>query len=79
MVAEILIEAACPRETGTAEGKVAACSPGTGTAVADELVRVGLPAILEQDQLVRVGLPVKAGRGVQAGSIRSGDGHRLRP
>jgi hypothetical protein len=30
--------------------------------VADELVRVELPAILEQDQLVRVGLPVKAAR-----------------
>ncbi len=68
VVAEVLIEATCPTETGTAEGKEGAWSPGTGTALADELVRVGLPAILEQDQLVRVGLPVKAGRGVQAGS-----------
>jgi hypothetical protein len=57
-----------PTTAGKAEGKVGACSSGTGTAVADELVRVGLPAILEQDQLVRVGLPVKAGRGVQASS-----------
>ncbi len=32
--------------------KVAACSTGTGTAVADELVRAGLPAILVRDQLV---------------------------
>jgi hypothetical protein len=63
MVAEFLIEAACPTETGTAEGKEGAWSPGTGTAtaLADELARVKLPAILEQDQLVRVGLPVKAG------------------
>jgi hypothetical protein len=46
----LLLEAACP----TAERKVAACSPGTETAVVDELVRVGLPVLPGQDQLVRV-------------------------
>jgi len=62
MVAEVVIEAACPTETATAEGKVVACSPGTGTAVADELVRVWLPVLPGQDQLVRVWLPALPGQ-----------------